>query len=77
MFAGRDDLLIPRIYHEYSSPKVLVMERMRGVMISDAKGIQAMGLKLSDVSQVVAEVFSESQTASNSHTTAVDGLTRS
>ena len=58
MFQGRDDLLIPRIYRQYSSPMVLIMERMRGVMVSDVQGIQAMGLQLNDCSQLVAEVFS-------------------
>ena len=59
MFAGRDDLLIPRIHYEYSSPMVLVMERMRGVHVSDVKAIEAMDLQLSEVSTVVSEVFSE------------------
>jgi len=59
LFAGRDDLLIPRIHYEYSSPMVLVMERMRGVHVSDVKAIEAMDLQLSEVSTVVSEVFSE------------------
>ena len=59
LFAGRDDLLIPRIYYQYSSPMVLVMERMRGVHVSDVKAIEAMDLQLSEVSTVVSEVFSE------------------
>lgn len=59
LFAARDDLLIPRIHYQYSSPMVLVMERMRGVHIGDVKGIEAMGLQLSEVSTVVSEVFSE------------------
>ena len=59
LFANRDDLLIPRIYYEYSSPMVLVMERMRGVHVSDVKAIEAMDLKLNEVSTVVSEVFSD------------------
>ena len=59
LFAARDDLLIPRIHYELSSPMVLVMERMRGVHISDVKGIEAQGLQLGEVSTVVSEVFSE------------------
>ena len=59
LFAGRDDLLIPHIYYQYSSPMVLVMERMRGVHVSDVKAIEAMDLQLSEVSTVVSEVFSE------------------
>ena len=58
MFKGRDDLLIPRIHREYSTPMVLTMSRMRGVMVSDVQGIRALGLRLSDCSQLVAEVFS-------------------
>ena len=59
LFKARDDLLIPRIHYEHSSPRVLVMQRMRGVMVSDVAAIRAMGLRLHDVSQVVAEVFSD------------------
>lgn len=59
LFRTRDDLIIPTIYHQHSSPMVLVMSRERGVMISDVKAIQDMGLKLSEVSQISTEVFAE------------------
>ena len=59
LFKGRSDLLVPRVYYQYSSPEVLVMSRMRGVGIADVRGIEAMGLRPSDVSELVSEVFSE------------------
>lgn len=43
-FADDPDLHIPRIYWDYTTERVLVMERLRGVKIDDVPGLVAAGL---------------------------------
>ncbi|MBI4681921.1 MAG: AarF/ABC1/UbiB kinase family protein [Nitrospirae bacterium] len=43
-FAERDDVLIPAIYPDLLSGKVLVMERIEGVRIDDVKKIDSLGI---------------------------------
>ena len=45
-----DVVYVPRVYWEYTTERVLVLERIRGVKIDDVKGLQAAGL---DPHQVV------------------------
>jgi len=49
IFADTDDVMIPRIYPEFMTEKVLVMDRIEGVNIDDVRGIDAMGLNRQDV----------------------------
>lgn len=42
--AGLDIAYVPRVYWEYTTPRVLVLERIRGVKIDDLEGIRAAGL---------------------------------
>jgi ubiquinone biosynthesis protein len=43
-FSGVEGIRIPKIYGEYSSSRLLVMEYVEGVRIDDLRGIEAMGL---------------------------------
>jgi aarF domain-containing kinase len=50
---------VPHVHQAQSSKRVLTMEYVAGVPINDPDRIQAMGISLRAVSQVVARVFSE------------------
>ena len=43
-FAGRDDIVIPKIYWEYTSRRVLVMEFLEGIKVTDIAGLQRIGI---------------------------------
>lgn len=44
IFADDPDIYIPRIYEEYTTSRVLVMERLRGLKITDLDGLAQVGL---------------------------------
>ena len=43
-FKGVDWVKVPKVYWQYSSPEVLVLEYCPGVKINDGPAIDAMGL---------------------------------
>ncbi|MCL5063558.1 MAG: AarF/UbiB family protein [Firmicutes bacterium] len=43
-FAAIDEVRVPRAYPDYTRPKVLVMELVEGVKLTDAEGLRAYGL---------------------------------
>ncbi len=55
-FAGRPDVLVPRIYWECTSRRVLTMEFMEGVKITELKGTS---INRHDVAQKLVEVYCE------------------
>jgi len=58
-FAVRDDLLVPRIYWEYTTRRVLVMEFMEGVKVTDIAGLERLGVDKQAVSQLVTDAYCE------------------
>ncbi len=58
-FEGVEDVVVPRIYWDYSSKRVLVMEYVDGVKITDVEAIRAMGIDTADVAKVLVVAFSE------------------
>ncbi len=58
-FAGVEDVVVPRIYWEHTSRRVLVMEYVEGVKITDIEGIRALGIDPADVAKVLVVAFSE------------------
>lgn len=59
MFASRPDIKIPKVYHHLSSSRILTMERVYGEMISNPSMLRSKGYSLSEVSQILQEIFSE------------------
>jgi ubiquinone biosynthesis protein len=51
------DLYIPEIYWPYCKEQVLVMERIRGIAISDIQGLRDAGVNLERLSKVGIRVF--------------------
>jgi predicted unusual protein kinase regulating ubiquinone biosynthesis (AarF/ABC1/UbiB family) len=58
-FAGVEDIVVPQVYWEYTTKRVLTMQFAEGVKISDAAGIERMGIKTADVAKVLIVAFSE------------------
>ena len=58
-FAGREDIIVPRIFWEYTTRRVLVMEYLEGVKITDVDALQGAGIDLQAVSQLVTDAYCE------------------
>lgn len=58
-FAERSDIVTPRIHWDLSSERVLVMELMQGVKISDADGLAEAGVDPNDVARILVEAYCE------------------
>jgi len=57
LFADDARVWIPRIHHELSTGRVLVMERARGIKITDKSALEAAGLDPADVVQDLMRVY--------------------
>lgn len=51
IFTANPNVVVPRIHHELSTGRVLVMERVRGIKITEKAAIEAAGLDPADVVQ--------------------------
>jgi ubiquinone biosynthesis protein len=56
-FAKSDLLMVPEMYWDYCSPSVIVMERMKGIPISQTERLIAEGVDLSKLSRDGVEIF--------------------
>jgi ubiquinone biosynthesis protein len=57
MFADDPSVLVPRIHHELSTKRLLVMERVRGIKITEKAALEAAGLDPADVVQDLMRVY--------------------
>jgi len=58
-FEHRPDVVIPQFHWRYTTRRVLVMEYMDGIKITDLAGLQAAGIDVSAVSELLVETFCE------------------
>ena len=58
-FASREEIIVPRIYWEYTTRRVLVMEFLEGIKITDIDSLRAAGIDCQAVSQLVTDAYSE------------------
>ncbi len=56
-FQRDDSLYVPEVFWEYTRQKVLVMEEVKGVKISEIKGIKGLGLDPSLIARKGAEIY--------------------
>lgn len=57
-FAARgDDVIVPRIYWEYTTKKLLVMEFMEGIKITEVEKLRAAGIDTRAVAQKLTEAY--------------------
>jgi predicted unusual protein kinase regulating ubiquinone biosynthesis (AarF/ABC1/UbiB family) len=57
--AARADVLVPRVYREFSTRRVLVMELIEGIKITDVAALERAGIDKQAVAQKLMEVFCE------------------
>ncbi|MEX0682583.1 MAG: AarF/UbiB family protein [Dehalococcoidia bacterium] len=58
-FEGRAGIVVPKIYWEYTTRRVLTMEFMEGIKITDVDALRAEGIDTHDVAQLVTDVYCE------------------
>jgi predicted unusual protein kinase regulating ubiquinone biosynthesis (AarF/ABC1/UbiB family) len=56
-FEGQDDIVVPRIYWEHSTKRVLTMEFMDGIKITDFAGMEAAGIDRQAVAKLLVESY--------------------
>lgn len=60
LFQDFEGIHIPLLYKDYTTERVLVMERIRGVRIDDLEGITAMGVDRKKVAQIGVDAYFKS-----------------
>jgi predicted unusual protein kinase regulating ubiquinone biosynthesis (AarF/ABC1/UbiB family) len=58
-FATRNEVVVPRVFEEYSARRVLVMEYIKGVKITDLVGLKEIGVKPADVVSTLVDTYLE------------------
>jgi ubiquinone biosynthesis protein len=56
-FKGNADIYIPKVYHEYVTEKILVMEHIQGSRIDNIRAIDEMGLDKVKLSKTLIDVY--------------------
>ena len=56
-FSKDDSVYIPKVYWEYTTRRVLCMEEVEGVKITDVEAIRAMGLQQSEIAKRGARIY--------------------
>ena len=56
-FEGSKDLYVPKVYWDYCKPRVLVIERIQGIPVSDLEQLRAHKINLEVLSRKGVEVF--------------------
>jgi len=58
-FADVDDIVVPKIYWDYTSRRVLTMEYIDGIKITDREGMRQAGIDATDVAKILVFAFAE------------------
>ena len=58
-FEGRADVVVPGVIWEHTTRRVLVMEFMEGIKITDVEALRAAGVDLPRVAELLVEAFCE------------------
>jgi ubiquinone biosynthesis protein len=56
-FIDSEDLYVPDVYWDYCKPKILVMERISGIPVSDTRQLEQHGIDLEVIARKGVEVF--------------------
>ncbi|MEN8182250.1 MAG: AarF/ABC1/UbiB kinase family protein [Myxococcota bacterium] len=59
LFAHRDDVVVPAIHPEWTRRRVLVMEYLEGIKITDVKALRAAGVDPARVMELLVDVYCE------------------
>jgi predicted unusual protein kinase regulating ubiquinone biosynthesis (AarF/ABC1/UbiB family) len=58
-FAGIEDVIVPKIYWEYTTKRVLTMEYIDGVKVTDFEGLKRIGVDTTDIAKIIVYAFAE------------------
>jgi len=58
-FEGVQDIVVPDIYWDYTTARVLTMEYVDGVKITDVEGMKGLGVDPADVAKILVVAFGE------------------
>jgi predicted unusual protein kinase regulating ubiquinone biosynthesis (AarF/ABC1/UbiB family) len=58
-FAYVEDIVVPKIYWDFCARRVLTMEYIDGVKITDNEGLARIGVEKSDVAKILVHAFAE------------------
>jgi len=53
----RNDVLVPRIYWDYTTPRVLVMEFMEGIKVTEVDALRQAGIDAREVAQKLTDAY--------------------
>ena len=56
-FAGQDDIVVPKIYWEHTTKRVLIMEFVDGIKITDFDAIDAAGIDRQQVARLLTDSY--------------------
>ena len=56
-FAGQDDIIVPKIYWEHTTRRLLIMEFVEGIKITDFDRLDAAGIDRQAVARLLAESY--------------------
>jgi len=56
-FAGQDDIVVPKIYWEHTTKRVLVMEFVEGIKITDFEAIDAAGIDRQQIARLLTDSY--------------------
>jgi len=54
---GNDDVIVPRIYWDYTTPRLLVMEFMDGIKVTEVEALRRAGIDTREVAQKLTEAY--------------------
>jgi len=57
LLAGRDDVRVPRIFDQYTRDRVIVMEYLEGIQVTQTQALRAAGHSTSDVARRVGGLY--------------------
>lgn len=58
-FADVEDIVVPKIYWDYTTRRVLTMEYIDGVKVTDTEAVARLGIDTSDVAKMLVYAFAE------------------
>ena len=56
-FASSDDVIVPEVYREFTTRRVLTMELVEGIKVSDVKALELAGIDKREVAQKLIDRF--------------------
>ena len=57
MFKDSKNVVVPKVFDEYSTPRTLVMSFEEGMSVGKVKEMHSKGIPLKDVSKIISEAF--------------------